>query len=136
MRKIKYVVKNGQSVTACPCGMTSFAGEPKMAGTLGCIMCVNHAGQSYTADGGVVCCLRGDETRSSRGTRSSRDGAERTTNGADKGERQKRAKRSDGLNGLNGADGKTKTKTKRVTKKVTKKVSKNNNTKMKKEEKI
>ena len=129
MRKIKY---EGKGKTVCPWGMTSFAGGAKIVGSLGCMNCVNHAGQSYTADGGVVCCLRGDETRSSRGTRSSRDGAERTTNGADKGERQKRAKRSDGLNG---ADGKTKTKTKRVTKKVTKKVSKNNNTKMKKEEK-
>lgn len=57
MRKIKYVVKGEQSVTECPCGRTTFAGEPKMVGTLGCIMCVYHAGQSYTESGGVVNCL-------------------------------------------------------------------------------
>lgn len=133
MRKIKYVVKGEQSVTVCPCGMTTFAGEPKMAGTLGCIMCVNHAGQSYTADGGVVSCLGSGYSRdssysSNSGYRSNR--AEKV----ERPKRPKRAKRGDGLNGADGSDGKTKAK--RVTKKVTEKVSKNNNKKMKKEEKI
>lgn len=118
MRKIKYVVKNGQSVTVCPCGMTSFAGEPKMAGTLGCIMCVNHAGQSYTADGGVVCCL----------------GSGYRDNSSISSNRAKRTNKADGFNGADGLNGKTKAK--RVTKKVSNKVSKNNNRKMKKEEKI
>ena len=110
MRKIKYVVKGEQSVTVCPCGMTTFAGEPKMAGTLGCIMCVNHAGQSYTADGGVVSCL-GSGYRA---------------------ERPKRDNKTDGFNGSDGLNGRVK----RITKRVNKKVSKNNNRKMKKEEKI
>lgn len=133
MRKIKYVVKGEQSVTVCPCGMTTFAGEPKMVGTLGCIMCVNHAGQSYTADGGVVSCLgSGDSGDSSYSSYSSNSGYR--SNRAEKGERPKRAKRSDGLNGADGSDGRTKAK--RVTKRVTKRVSKNNDKKIKKEEKI
>lgn len=108
MRKIKY---DGKGKTVCPWGMKSFAGDAKIVGSLGCMNCVNHAGQSYTADGGVVCCLRGE---------------------TEKVKRAERPKRSDGLNGLNGADGSDgKTKAK----KVTKKVSRNNNTKMKKEEK-
>lgn len=122
MRKIKYVEKNGKGVTLCPCGMMSFAGEPKMAGTLGCIMCVNHAGQSYTADGGVVCCLGSGY----------RDNSSNSSNSSNRAERAKRAKRSDGLNGADGSDGRVK----RTTKRVTEKVSKNNNRKMKKEERI
>jgi hypothetical protein len=127
MRKIKY---DGKGKTVCPWGMTSFAGGAKIVGSLGCMNCVNHAGQSYTDDGGVVCCLRGDETRRSRGTRSSRDGVERTTNGADglngrKVDKEKKVtKRVTKTDGPNGSDGRVK--------RVTKKVSKNNN---KKEEK-
>lgn len=109
MRKIKY---DGKGKTVCPWGMTSFAGGAKIVGSLGCMNCVNHAGQSYTADGGVVRCLRGE---------------------TEKVKRAERPKRSDGPNGADGSNGRTKTK--KVIKRVTKKVSRNNNTKMKKEEK-
>lgn len=70
MRKIKYVVKGEQSVTACPWGRTSFAGAPKMVGTLGCMNCVYHGGQSYTESGGVVCCLapEGDKKNGANGS--------------------------------------------------------------------
>lgn len=133
MRKIKYVVKNGQSVTVCPCGMTSFAGEPKMAGTLGCIMCVNHAGQSYTADGGVVCCLGSGY----RAERAKRDNKTDGLNGSDglNGRNKRVTKKVTKINGSNGADG-SDGRVKRTTKRVTEKVSKNNNRKTKKEEKI
>jgi hypothetical protein len=107
MRNIKY---NGQGTTVCPWGMTSFAGGAKIVGSLGCMNCVNHAGQSYTADGGVVCCLRGETGKTERPKKA------------------ERPKRSDGSNGRT----KTKRVTKKVTKKVSNKVSKNNN---KKEEK-
>lgn len=118
MRKIKY---DGKGTTVCPWGMTSFAGGAKIVGSLGCMNCVNHAGQSYTADGGVVCCLNSSYSRDSSYSANS-------SYSADKGERAKRATKTEGPNGADG-------KTKRVTKKVTEKVSKNNNTKMKKEEK-
>lgn len=117
MRKIKY---DGKGKTVCPWGMTSFAGGAKIVGSLGCMNCVNHAGQSYTADGGVVCCLNSGYSRNSSYSANS-------SYRADKGERAKRATKTDGSDG--------KTKAKGVTKKVTKKVSKNNNTKTKKEEK-
>lgn len=57
MKKITYKVKGEQSVTACPWGRTNFAGAAKMVGTLGCMNCVYHGGQSYTESGGVVSCL-------------------------------------------------------------------------------
>ena len=133
MRKIKYVVKGEQSVTVCPCGMTTFAGEPKMVGTLGCIMCVNHAGQSYTADGGVVSCLGSGY----RAERQKRDNKTDGFNGSDGfNGRNKRVTKINESNGADGLNGRVKRTTKRTTKRVSKKVSKNNNTKMKKEEKI
>jgi hypothetical protein len=94
MRKIKY---DGKGKTVCPWGMTSFAGGAKIVGSLGCMNCVNHAGQSYTDDGGVVCCLRGE---------------------TGKAERPKKAERSDGPNG------RVKRTTKRVTKTNNKKTKK------------
>ena len=115
MKKIRYVVKGDKSVTACPHGMTSFAGGAKIVGSLGCMNCVHHAGQSYTESGGVVSCLKESER------------VER----ARKAERPKRANKTDGANEPNGSNGRAK----RVTKRETKKVSRNNNKKTKKEEK-
>lgn len=125
MRKIKY---DGKGTTVCPWGMTSFAGGAKIVGSLGCMNCVNHAGQSYTADGGVVSCLNSAKRRDS-GYRGDSANSANSSYRAEKVERAKRATKTDGPNGADGSDGKTKAK------RVTKKVSKNNNTKIKKEEK-